>query len=283
MIPCITCLLPGHGVVVLADDQNALDGCVTASSEQTRPAKHNVLPQHIRLRSVPYGNHQRAIIGDVVLALRRAPKTLQFLDAQVIDVALRRGKATTGAAEGIATMRSGLPVQLAYPISQLYYVMEENETPRVIARKFGLPLADILAANTHLCENEIQSHSKLRKGTEIVLPDFPQATDTEANGTDLVRKGISSSSTATSTITHWDVEYLVQYLHGGVTCGALEWLRPELIFQTRKERTVIPVPVTSVAHADSSSPTKAQLLMSMLDGFSVDRWRMLKVKDSVDG
>jgi hypothetical protein len=184
-----------------------------------------VLPQHMRKRSQPFGHHQRAYIGDVVLALRRAPKGYQFLDAQVLDVANRRRRAALTAEEGIAGLRSELQVQLAYPPSQLYNVMEENETPRMIARKFGLPLAGILAANTHLCDDEVQAHSKLRKGTEMVLPDFPEACDTEASWCKGTR---GSTETRWEASFHWDLEYLVQYLHGGQTwLGILYRLKPK--------------------------------------------------------
>jgi len=212
---------------VSADSAHVPDG--SSSSAQlkigTSSARHWVLPQHMRKRSQPFGHHQRAYIGDVVLALRRAPKGYQFLDAQVLDVANRRRRAAWTAEEGIAGLRSELQVQLAYPPSQLYNVLEENETPRMIARKFGLPLAGILAANTHLCDDEVQAHSKLRKGTEMVLPDFPQASDTEASSCKGTR---GSTETGGEASFHWDLEYLVQYLHGGQTwLGILCRLKPK--------------------------------------------------------
>ena len=195
--------------MVSADSPHVPDA--SSSSAQlktgTDSSRHWVLPQHMRRRSRPFGHHRRAYIGDVVLALRRAPKGFQFLDAQVLDVANRRRQAASTAEDGIAGLRSELHVQLAYPISQLYNVMEENETPRMIAKKFGLPLAGILAENVHLCDDEIQAHSKLRKGTEMVLPDFPEASGTEQ----------SASTGRGGDESHWDLEYLVQYLHGGQT------------------------------------------------------------------
>ena len=265
---------PGGLAMVLGADDPLLAAEASAAAPcagPCKPAKHLVMPQHLRLRAVPFGHDRRAAIGDVVLALRRAPKLFRFLDAQVVDVAIRRAQPGSEA-EGVSAKRSMLAVQLAYPISQRYTVVEENETPRIISKKFGLPLLDILHANQHLCEgSEIQSHSKLRKGTEITLPPFPESPDTEAGGLSLKNRS------------HWDLEYLVQYLHGSNACGAREWLRPELIFQTRSSRIVVPAPASGVAQAASPAPTKAQLLASMLEGMSMDRWRLPKVKDSANG
>ena len=227
-------------------------------------------PQHIRKRSVPFGDFRRAFIGDVVLAIRRTPECFHFLDAQVLDVGVRRGRAARegGCSEdGNAGLRSELAVQLAYPQSQLYHVMEENETPRVIARKFGLALADVLTANAHLCQDEaqLQPHSKLRKGTEIALPPFPESLHTEAtakmatNG--IIAPGCVPHATSQSAVcygVHWDLEYLVQYLHGGHDeCGSKEWLRPELIFQTHAARIVVPVPCAAGA-CSRAAPTKVR-------------------------
>jgi len=272
-----------------ADNPHTLDAYSSSSSNNVHypaePVRHWVMPQHMRQRSVPFGHHRRAFSGEVVLALRRAPKLFQFLDAQVVDVALRRGAAAAGSSgEGIAQHRSNLPVELAYPLSQLYDVIQENETPRTIARKFGLPLADLLAANTH--KAEIQSHSKLRKGTEIVLSPFPDALDAAANISPANILGDRHVFAPTCPLapahSHWDLEYLVQYLHGGQVCGAREWLRPELIFQTHTARVVMQVGQQGgVVHAGAPAPTKAQLLTSMVEGISMDRWRFPKVKDSV--
>jgi hypothetical protein len=322
LIVCTLQRTAGLAFVLSADDPSTTDrssACFlntlsSSSSAQPTSARHWVQPQHVRQRSVPFGHHRRAFIGDVVLALRRTTKFFYFLDAQVLDVASRRTRVAVSDAQGVAGKRSDFHVPLAYPASQLYSVMEENETPRIIARKFGLALPDVLAANAHLCQDEIQSRSKLRKGTVMVLPPFPEALDSELgtnagkNLLDDYSGGASFSSSATAGLSHWDLEYLVEYLHGGQACGAREWLRPELLFQTRRARVVVSVPCKGLhvapkckgLHVSASlpskqlppqhlmpqdaspsqkcSPTKVQLVTSMLEGMSMDRWRFPKAK-----
>ena len=268
-------VLAGLAAVMIADDPSAAaprsSSTDTAINALQSTAVHWVSQKHVRQRSMPYGHHKRAQIGDTVLACRRAAKSFHFLDAEVLDVASRR----SSSGEGLAGRRSDLPVQLAYPITQLYEVMEENETPRVIARKFGLDLADLLAANKHLSQDEIHSHSKLRRGTEIVLPPFLEAAETEA-----AFKRHKASHSLTLDGSHWELEYLVQYMHGGQACGAVEWLCPELIFEIREQRVVVPVPVTSAGWSVPSWPTKALLVTSMLDAVSMDHFRCPKPRDA---
>jgi hypothetical protein len=274
------CSRAGLVAVMSADDPMARDAqCHSSESADgvllSTAATHWVNPKHVRQRSLPFGHHKRAHIGDIVVACRRAAKSFHFLDAEVLDVAPRHSRP----GEGLAEKRSGLAVQLAYPVSQMYEVVEENETPRMIARKFGLALADLLAVNAHLSQDGIQSHSKLRKGTEITLPPFPaEAMDGEAK-----LKAQDGEAACWRARSHWDLEYLVQYMHGGQACGAVEWIGPELVFETRAQRVLVAVPRRGAAETARRWPSKAQLVTSMLvlDAVTCDRWRFPKAPDAL--
>jgi len=70
-------------------------------------------------------------------------------------------------------------------------------------------------------------------------------------------------------------------MHGGHACGAVEWMCPELIFETRVQRVVVAVPTKGGDQRARCLPTKAQLATSMLllDAITSDRWHFPKAAD----